>query len=490
MIAAKAAWAVLLIAISPMTARGQADTSWSKLYLRDLDSLHAAIAANHPGAIDSLNPEFARTLARAHKEARALAPRIKDFASFRIGLTRFVDEFEDEHLQIGFTRQVDSLREAGIIVHYRGGDFRVVDVHPRYPSGSRLIGGKILICEGVPARTIFRDRVLWWRGRPLIEADWYRQAPLFFADFGPPTPRAPRSCSFDVQGTRIIQELKWQTTARDSFNAAVQRTNPAVVRSLGTERIGERSFWVNLPTFGANAEPQLTAMRSMLDSLRMFTASKPDWQLIVFDLRGNTGGSSTWGDEITKIVFGEEWARQATSYLYDGVFTEWRLSPDNIKSMRGIEAQIAKRDGADAASALSFKAFVDSAEAALGTGAKYFGTRRVRTGTAPPSSPPLSGKVVVLTTPSCFSACLDFLDRMRLHPGVRQVGQTTGVDTNYMENWGGNISDLTRWGHPLKVYRNRRRAMNEAYQPHARYEASLDEDKAVREWVMENYRDW
>ena len=490
MIAAKFAKALLFLALLPGSARAQADTSWSKLYLRDLDSLHAAIAANHPGAVDSLNPEFARTLARAHKEARALASRIKDFASFRIGLSRFVDEFEDEHLQIGFTRQVDSLREAGIIVNYRNGDFQVVDVHPRYAYASRLVGGKVLMCEGVPARGIFRDRVLWWRGRASIEADWYRQAPLFFVDFGPPTPRAPRSCTFDVQGTRIIQELKWQTTARDSFNAAVQRTTAAVSRALSTERIGERSLWVNVPTFSAHAEPQLSAMRNTLDSLRAFIASKPDWQLIVFDLRGNSGGSSTWGDEITKIVFGEEWARQATSYLYDGVYTEWRLSPDNIKSMRGIEAQIAKRDGADAASARSFKAFVDSAEAEMSRGAKYFGARKVRTGVEPPSSPPLSGTIVVLTTPSCFSACLDFLDRMRLHPGVRQVGQTTGVDTNYMENWGGPISDLTRWGHPLKVYRNRRRAMNEAYRPHAAYEASLEDDKAVREWVMENYRSW
>jgi hypothetical protein len=263
-----------------------------------------------------------------------------------------------------------------------------------------------------------------------------------------------------------------------------------VSRELSTERIGERSIWVNVPTFSANAEPHLTAMRNTLDSLRAFIASKPDWQLIVFDLRGNSGGSSTWGDEFTKIVFGDEWARQATSYLYDGVYTEWRLSPDNIKSMRGIEAQIAKRDGADAASARNFKAFVDSAEAEMNSGAKYFGTRKARTGIEPPSSPPLSGKIVVLTTPSCFSACLDFLDRMRLHPGVRQVGQTTGVDTNYMENWGGPISDLTRWGHPLKVYRNRRRGMNEAYQPHAAYEGSLEDDKAVREWVMENYRNW
>jgi hypothetical protein len=473
---------------APLAA--QQDTAWSKLYQRDLDSLRAAISANHPGAIDQENPQFARTLERAYKEASALAPQIKDFASFRIALARFIDEFEDEHLQIGFSRQVDSLREAGIVVSYRGGAFVVADVNERYPDRTHLIGARVLTCDGTPARNVFRDRVLWWRGRESIEADWYRQAPMFFVDFGPPTPRAPSSCTFDVGGTSINVPLQWRTTARTDFNAAVQRVFAVAPRKFATERVNTRSLWVSLPTFSAHVDPQLTQMRATLDSLRAFVASVPNWDLLVFDLRGNSGGSSSWGDEIAKIVFGEQWASQAASYLSDGVFTEWRLSEDNIRSIRAIHAQIAKRDGADAPSARNFAAFVDSAEAAWKRGAKYHGARETRAGLRAPAPVKLPGKIVVITTPSCFSACLDFLDRMRLHPDVRQVGQTTGVDTNYMENWGGKISDLTSWGHPLKVYRNRRRAMNEAYNPHVTYVGSLEDDAAVREWVVKNFRGW
>jgi hypothetical protein len=472
------------------TGYAQADTSWSALYLRDLDSLRAAIAANHPGAIDAQNPEFARTLERAYRDARALSPRITNFSSFRIGLARFINEFEDEHLQIGFSRQVDSLSEAGIIVHYRSGKFQVVDVHQRYPNRAALMGATLVSCDALPARNVFRDRLLWWRGREAIEADWYRQAPLFFVDFGPPTPPAPKSCIFDSNSTTIKLPLQWRTTARTDFNAVVQRTSPTVARAISSERIDPRALWVNLPTFAANTEPQLGAMRAALDSMRAFVSGVPDWQLIVFDLRGNDGGSSTWGDEIAKIVFGSAWAAQATSYLFDGVYTEWRLSEDNIKSMRGIQAQIAKRDGPDAPNAQNFKAFVDTAEAQLKRGIPYLGTRQTRTGAPLPAPVALPGRIVVITAPACFSACLDFLDRMRLHPAVRQVGQTTGVDTNYMENWGGEISALTRWGHPLKVYRNRRRGMNEAYQPHIPYEGALENDAALRSWVMGNSRNW
>src|SRR5687768_7538741 len=115
--------ATILVFALPSLGSSQQDTAWHKLYLRDLDSLRAAIAANHPGALDEQNPEFARTLERAYREARALAPKLKDFSAFRIGLTRFINAFEDEHLQIGFARQLDTLREAGIVVRWQGREF-------------------------------------------------------------------------------------------------------------------------------------------------------------------------------------------------------------------------------------------------------------------------------------------------------------------------------------------------------------------------------
>ncbi len=481
--------AMLFVLVCASSAPAQRDTAWSKLYLRDLDSLRAAIAANHPGAIDDQNPEFARTLDRAYQEARALAPKIKDFSAFRIGLTRFIDAFEDEHLGVSFARQVESLREAGIMVRYQNDAFEVTAVDQRY-GNSRLLGSKVLTCDGIPARSVFASRVLWWRGRSDIQADWHRQAPLFFVDYGPPTPRAPRSCTFDVQGSRIIQSLQWRTTARADFEAVLRRTNASQPRERGVDRVAQRRLWVRLPTFSANADPQLSAMRGMLDSLRSFVQATPDWELIVFDLRNNSGGSSTWGDEIAKIVFGEQWVQQATSYLYDGVYTEWRLSEDNIRSLRGIEQQITKRDGAESAGVRNFRTFVDSAEAHFKRGMKYYGTKQTRSHVAPPAAVSLPGKIVVITTSACFSACLDFMDRVRLHPAVVQVGETTGVDTNYMENWGGQISELTRWSYPLKVYRNRRRAMNVAYVPKVAYEASLNADAPLRDLILENFQKW
>ena len=475
---------LVVVCVYGTPAWAQSDTSWTALYARDLDSLRAAIAAHHPGAIDAQNPEFARTLARAYEEASALTPQVRDFASFHVALTRFINQFQDAHLSVAFTRQVDSVREAGLIAEYRNERFFVADVHQRYPGSASLVGAEIISCDGVSVRDVFRNRVLWWRGRATVAADWHRQAPQLFIDYGPPTPPAPRSCTFASGGRTITQQLVWRTTPAAALNAVLQRAGAPVEHGLGTERVASEQLWVRLPTFSANQEPQLSAMRATLDSLRAFVRSARAWRTIVLDLRGNSGGSSSWGDEIAGILFGSEWRRQATSYLFDGVYTEWRLSADNIRAMRGIQEQIARRTGPGSESERQFRTFVDSAEAALGRGDAFVGTPQARTGVPAPPPVPVPGRIVVITTPSCFSACLDFLDRLRLHPAVTQVGQTTGVDTNYMEVWGGPISGLTWLNYPLKVYRNRRRGNNEAYAPHVHYQGSLADEAHLRDFVL------
>jgi hypothetical protein len=209
------------------------------------------------------------------------------------------------------------------------------------------------------------------------------------------------------------------------------------------------------------------------------------WRVLVFDLRGNDGGSSVWGDEMAGAVFGEEWVRRARAWLSDGVYTEWRVSPDNVRALRGQVEQSEQRHGAGSQAAASARAFADAMAAALARGDTLYATSRpARRGVRTPDPVKVPGRIVVVAGASCFSACLDFLDVMRMHPAVVQAGQPTGVDTDYMENWGWPLpSGLSRIGYPMKVYRNRRRANNTGYAPHVLREELQDAD-ALRRWIL------
>jgi hypothetical protein len=98
---------------------------------------------------------------------------------------------------------------------------------------------------------------------------------------------------------------------------------------------------------------------------------------------------------------------------------------------------------------------------------------------------------VVLTSSSCYSACLDFMDRLLLHPAILHVGEPTGVDTDYMESWFQVLpSGLARLNYPTKVFRNRRRLNNEGYEPVVRFDGTIGDTPAVREWILEHHSRW
>jgi hypothetical protein len=477
---------LVLLVVLRQDATAQADTAWSDLYVSDLRGIRALIAANHPGMVDAENPAFARTLKLAYEEALDAAPSVTDYAAYRLGLTRFVNRFQDAHLQLSLSRSLGDVREAGVYPVYRDGAFVVGEVDGRYGArATELSGATLLECDGRSADEILHRGILSWRGRPSVAADWYLLAPYLLVDYGPPTPAAPSACEFDVDGRIVTLPLSWTPTpGRDVATRATMLTSFGT-RTLTLERLEDGNVvWVNVPTFAVRDSASIATMHALIDSLQSEMTSNRRWRLLVFDLRGNAGGSSVWGDRMAAAVFGDAWIERAREWLFDGVYTEWRVSRDNVEALRGIVRQQEQRHGPESENARYFRAFADSMAAALDRGDALIGTEEPRQGVPRPAPVAVPGKIVVLTSASCYSACLDFLDRMLLHPAVTQLGQPTGVDTYYMENWGDALpSGLAQLSYPMKVYRNRRRAANHGYTPDIPSD-QLDDVAAVQSWVL------
>lgn len=291
-------------------------------------------------------------------------------------------------------------------------------------------------------------------------------------------------------GHLVINVSQSLETAPEEPGAAQVQAMPA--RPLRLSKLPDGTIWVDVPTFVVDAKDDVAAMRAMIDGLAAEMKQNRDWKLLVFDLRGNRGGASQWGDELAAAVFGTEWAEAARAWLLSGVHIEWRVSKDNIESLDGIVIQQERRHGKDHPGAAQTRAFADSMRAALAGGQALLRDPRFQTAEAPrPPATPVPGRVVAVTSASCFSSCLDFLDVLRLHPAVVQVGQTTGVDTTYMESWGQGLpSGLAQISYPMKVYRNRKRKHNEAYTPKVAYEGALADTDALRTWIAVNHRSW
>ena len=480
--------AIALLTATPLCAQ-TADTVWSEIYLSDLAEARRIIAENHAGPVDRLNPAFARQLDSAYADARARAAQVRDYDSFAIALTMFGNRFQDAHLNVAGRRAAGAVREAGIYPRYLDGALVVAAVDDRY--GERLAAGATLVdCDGVAAYDLLERRVLSWRGRRGIVADRYTNAPLFFVDYGPPTEAGPARCRFATAGDTADLELHWRPRPRADVTAAVAAVRDFTGQQLSLRR-RDRTLWLSLPTFAVRGDEQVALMNHVIDSLGAELRSRAATDLVVIDLRGNSGGSSTWGDRIAATLFGAEWQRAASAWLGDGTYTEWRVSNDNVGALEALVRQVEEQGRADVAASLS--ALRDSMVAAQARGADLIvnpGSAVERTGVARPVASALPYDVVVITSASCFSACLDFMDKLRLHPAVVHVGQPTGVDTDYMENYGQTLpSGIAGVGYPMKVYRNRRRANNEGYVPEVARD-DLYDDAALERWILENRSHW
>jgi hypothetical protein len=204
---------------------------------------------------------------------------------------------------------------------------------------------------------------------------------------------------------------------------------------------------------------------------------------VVIDVRGNTGGSSSWGARVASALWGEEYVRRITP---EAEAVEWRISPDNLRYVRGsLLPLVHRRFPDDLAMQQHFDRVLAGMEAGLARRETMF--RLPRPSEAPRSdvaSAEMNARVYFLTDAACVSACLDFADVILSIDGVTHVGRSTGADTSYMESRSTRLpSRQGQLTFAMKVYRGRRRGNNEAYQPELVYRGNLDDDGRLERWL-------
>jgi C-terminal processing protease CtpA/Prc len=92
-------------------------------------------------------------------------------------------------------------------------------------------------------------------------------------------------------------------------------------------------WFVSVPTFNFNSEDNVKKIRDLISNLET-KAPELRKSIVVFDVRGNHGGDSAWGEEIASAIWGRGWVK----YIEDGFdnTVDWRASAGNIKWMEYI----------------------------------------------------------------------------------------------------------------------------------------------------------
>ncbi|OYW77576.1 MAG: hypothetical protein B7Z37_03215, partial [Verrucomicrobia bacterium 12-59-8] len=444
------------------------------------------IASSHPGPVNSEDPGFAgrndAQLALALDRARSA----QTYGDYFFALREYAASFDDGHLSFGARGATPNDHHwPGFLTANDGsGDIRVVsraDWSP-VPLNAKLDG-----CDGKSAATIAEETLGKMWGRWNLEAQRRRFGIFLFASEESRYIPRPFECSFRIGDAEQSFTLDWRPLPLDELGERLKAGFPATTPRFEDRTLADGTRWFSIPSF--NSDPQsdagqaLSRMIATIKAERTALAKAP---AIVFDLRGNGGGSSDWSVQIASALWGEA---VFASLPDEEIEVDWRVSAGNLAYIqRGYDE---RREGLSPASDHWYRTVISGMTEALARGDTLWRhTDEAGEDTAPDADnsssprmlPPLKGRVYFITDGSCGSACLDAVDLWR-KLGMTHLGQTTSADTLYMEVRRFTLpSGITSLTFPMKVYRGRPRGSNEPVVPQHLFVGDIGDTPALEAW--------
>lgn len=249
---------------------------------------------------------------------------------------------------------------------------------------------------------------------------------------------------------------------------------------FGIQKLNDGVSWITIPTFAPtkNQKESLQEIINQLPQLRQ--------HVVLFDLRGNGGGDSRWGNELLKALFGAEYLNHSLAQMNRDVFVEWRASPGNLEH---VEKFIPMLKGQFEEGHPVFgwaERTHQGMKSAVESGNFYYSEQKNKALLNADVVSLFQGKVYAIVDKHCVSACLDFLDGLRaVEPGVVLIGESTNADSVYMELRTVELpSTRGTFGFPIKVYRNRPRGHNLPYLPDIQYGGDLQDTSQLQQFIL------
>ncbi|MBW8303459.1 MAG: peptidase S41 [Brevundimonas sp.] len=432
---AASAAVLALAAFGPAVAQEAptpAPDDWGAALAQDARAFHDVILDSHPGPVDAENTGFNPHLEAGLETALERARTADSYEDWYFALQEYAASFNDGHLSLtnwaGMGHQWTA-HWPGFLTGLRTGPDgeRHEVVFSRDPAappeGAVLIG-----CDGRPAEALAAEIIGRGAGRWSLPSRRAIFASTLFVDQHNPWVRRAEQCEFRVGTETRSYPLTWRElpdAVRDEGFAAARSPRYTAPIELRAWSGGQ---WIGLGGF--NGDPAsadgmaLTALQSAVEARVDEIREAP---AVVFDLRGNGGGSSAWINALATTLWGEAEVKARSP---EAEAVDWRTSEKNLATIEEYKVMM----GSNPEVLAWLTAIADGLSAAREQGRPLWRQPEEEEAAAvPPAGPsPMKARVWVLTDSGCASACLDAVDLLKAL-GATQVGQETSGDTAYME---------------------------------------------------------
>jgi len=471
---------------------------------KHLAFVHKSIGEMHPAVVDPNATEFQAWYQTGFESAKALLPLVKSVNDERALLNFYLAGYKESHLAGGFAysafKVLDTENDkwAGWVLQATSKGYRVSysldgDQYPKK-------GMEIISCDNQPIEALLQKFYA-----PYFDVRWniYRardiaaQALTLNLEYLPVLNRPVfEVCLFkNAAGQEQGFSLTWQPLSPDA-KKIINQDHHYPYALPRVEQKENDVLWIHAQDFKLQSSDAFKAHQSMLEQLKLNKGEGP----VVFDLRGNQGGNSDFGNEILSALFGEDGIRYlATSIVekYGQSMAYYRPSWSFYWSRDYMIKQLIKAQGENSSNVQWLSAVNARMKKALDNHEKTFAQNEADISSEEVNKSEdsvaavwaTSRKVFVITDRHCVSSCLDFMDLLKQIPGMRHWGEPTNADTVYTE-----VADMWHEYHkeaysfivPVKQWSARPRKDNEPYIPDVIFEGNIFDDTAVEEQVL-NY---
>lgn len=474
---------LLALALVAGSAQVQAATpapDWSALAQGDLQFAIDTIRSSHAGAVAG-QADVTAPLAAGARNGMQEAAAAAGESDYLRTLMRFVSGFGDPHTSVNL--QLKTRAWTGIMLDRVGGEFRVVWSEPGWAQPLPPVNAVAQSCNGVWIGTYLKTNVAPFSNRSLEYASSlgvHARQVMFDLGLG----WTPSHCTFTLpDGSRRSYALPLQPVDGDAGTqhlAQVQKQTGVKARPVGIEKLAAGMHWVGMPDFnGATSGAAYEKLYPQLAALRM-----DGW--IVFDLRGNGGGDSSWGSRALAALYGSAYAEKLGGTAVYGkqliatpatvaLYRDYASKPEYAASRDEMARALARLEAAmEAGKPMAELCGSSEAEAAARKAAVPRHPGRLR--------------VAAVINRSCFSSCMAFLQRIRALDDALVLGEATVGYSPYGEiNRFALPSGRGALGIPSALYLSTQ-ATREPFAPDIAYPGNMGDDAALMKWVQATLR--
>jgi hypothetical protein len=297
-------WLFLAASVGLATAQPETDRDWAEILRGDATAIHDAIASSHPGMVNPDDPQFSATNETQYAVALDRAKTARRFADYFFAIQHYMAAFDDGHLGFGvFGSTPDQVKAwPGFIAKDDGN--RGLVVTSAEPWSGVSVGARIKSCDDRDAFQLGKYRIGDRFGRWELVSQRVMFSSMVMLNTGDPYVQPIRRCVFDSDTGESAVDLDWRATG-PGFYSRYKIFEVTPRQATAMRRGNDGAYWITLPTFNGNPESDDgRALEALVGQISGQADALRQVPVIVFDLRGNSGGSSGWSARIAEAIWG------------------------------------------------------------------------------------------------------------------------------------------------------------------------------------------